>query len=151
MKPQKVPRRPDGFTLIELLVVIAIIAVLAGFLLPALARAKLRAIAAVSLNNQRQLALAWGMYAEDNSDNNFVLMTTSGSDSWIIDPTRLTGVTLPAGGTDEDKIIWLSQEGYRKGGLARYAPNANIMHCPGDVRFKRLPIPSYQSYSGVGG
>ena len=57
-----------GFTLIELLVVIAIIGILAGLLLPTLAKAKTRAQGMMCMNNTKQLSLAWRLYADDNSD-----------------------------------------------------------------------------------
>jgi len=58
----------QGFTLIELLVVIAVIAILAALLLPTLARAKLTAKKVQCINNQKQFAAVWTMYAGDNSD-----------------------------------------------------------------------------------
>ena len=57
-----------GFTLIELLVVIAVMAILAGLLLPTLARAKARAQGIICVSNTRQLALACLMYAPDHND-----------------------------------------------------------------------------------
>jgi prepilin-type N-terminal cleavage/methylation domain-containing protein len=57
-----------AFTLIELLVVIAIIAILAAILLPVLAAAKGRALEAQCINNTKELAVGWILYATDNQD-----------------------------------------------------------------------------------
>src|SRR6266705_2830778 len=99
MKPYLVPtpKRRFGFTLIELLVVIAIIAILAAMLLPALARAKSRALAANDINNCKQSMLASNMYALDNLDFLAAPGWQLGFDCWIVSKNMPLGPTTQAG------------------------------------------------------
>ena len=129
-----------GFTLIELLVVIAIIAILMSILIPALNRAREQGKRAACLNNLKQLALAWMMYADENEDK-IVHADTGSNDAWAI---------WPGSGASEQQQI----QGIKSGLLFQYCPNTRLYKCPTGVRGEVVTyaIPdAMNGYDGIPG
>ena len=149
--------KQKAFTLIELLVVVAIIAILMAILMPALQRAREQGKRAACLNNLKQLALAWIMYADENDDK-IVNGESAGGGNGL--------ATVPTGGIHNGEQWWVGGDcgdfwagehlpmeiqlnAIRAGALFPYCKNENLYRCPTGVRGEMRTYTIVDSMNGL--
>lgn len=152
-------RGARAFSLIELLVVIAIILLIAGLLFPTLSAAKARARRIQCLNNVKQLATTWFLYATDSGDR---LVENGFTDLAHMDSTRLW-VIGTAHEPKADYAAMLTNVNFlldrKQAAFADYLKTARIYKCPSDNHrieigndtFHNLRNYALNSYLGWGG
>ncbi len=156
---------PKAFTLVDLLVIITIIALVLAIWSPVSSRAKQQTMAAVCLSNQKALAMAWTVYADDNNrrliggnasgpaTGGYNYSSWPGSEStWCLEPTRTeSSPEQPIRAITDTVTLEQRFYGIRLGKLYPYIKRVEPYHCPADPSIQKAqPLDMYRSYSITG-
>ena len=133
-----------AFTLVELLLVLGVIGILTAVLLPALQNAKEHAKRIQCINNEKQLAATWFLYATDHTDklvaNGIPIRVPTANIKWVQGQ-----FVIPEDSTNSEWILNPQWALY-----AKYIHNPGIYVCPGDpatVDYKGSSYPRVRSYA----